>query len=216
MNVVIPILLCFIPLVAFFVCLKLLMPCFKIFKGLIACLLGLFSVIPIAAFQFLLDAQHLFTASSLLTVLVQSLVLNGLIEEAIKMGLLFIVPAKDMELKEFFAYSLLCGLAVGCFESVIYLISGYENVGLRMITAVIIHVTCTGLSGLFVYSVKYKCRKVLPFVLAVLIHGIYNYFAGFSGGIQYFSFIVILFAVIECRVRYKSILEPDETDLPVM
>lgn len=214
MNFIIPIVFCFIPLIAFFICLKLLLSGFKFLKGLIACLLGLFSVIPIAAFQFLLDAQHVFSASTLLTVLLQSIILNGLIEESIKMGLLFIIPSKDMELKEYFAYSLLCGLSVGCFESVIYLISGYENVGLRMITAVIIHVTCTGLSGLFVYSVKNKCRKFLPFLLAVLIHGVYNYFAGFSGGMQYFSFVVILFAVIECRVRYKSILEPDDLELP--
>lgn len=212
MNIFVSIAFCFIPLIAFFICLILLSKHFNFFKGLFACLIGLFSVVPIAAIQFVLDANHLFSATSLGAVLLESIILNGLIEEAIKMGLLFLVPHKKVQLSEFFCYSLLCGLSVGCFESVIYLISGYEHVGLRLITAVIIHLACTGLGGLFVYSIKNKSviqgLKITPFMLAVVIHGIYNYFAGFSGPIKYFSFGVILFALIECRICYKRLSEP--------
>ena len=198
---------CFIPLVAVFICFVLLVPEFKTKWGLLACLLGLLAVIPIAAFQFLIDTYKLLPATSLGLVLLEALILNGLIEESLKMGLLFIMPAKKINLPSFFACALLAGLAVGCFESVIYLISGYENIGLRMVTAVVVHTSCSGLSGLFVYSVHRKPIHVMPFIYAVVLHGIYNYFAGFTTAIRYFSIAVILFTLIECRIWYKNMSE---------
>lgn len=216
MNIIVSVAVCFIPLIAFFICLAILIPGFKFSKGLFSCVLGLISVIPIAAIQFILDKNNLFSAATLGAVLLESLILNGLIEESIKMGLLFLIPHKDAELKDFFAYSLLCGLSVGCFESVIYLISGYENIGLRMVTAVIIHVTCSGLSGLFVYSAKTKKIQCMPFLLSILIHGIYNYFAGFSSTLKFFSIAVILFALIECRLRYTNLRNPPSTEIEVV
>ena len=48
--------------------------------------------------------------------------------------------------------------------------------------------------------------KVLIFVLAVLLHGIYNYFAGFKMDSMFFwfSLVVVLVAVVECRIRYRE------------
>lgn len=207
MNMYASVAVCFIPLVAIFICFVLLVPEFKTKWGLLACLLGLLAVIPIAAFQFLIDTYKLLPATSLGLVLLEALILNGLIEESLKMGLLFIMPAKKINLPSFFACALLAGLAVGCFESVIYLISGYENIGLRMVTAVVVHTSCSGLSGLFVYSVRRKSTHVMPFIYAVVLHGIYNYFAGFTTAIRYFSIAVILFTLIECRIWYKNMSE---------
>src|SRR5574344_447508 len=236
MNIFASVAICFIPLVAFFICVKLLVPQVKISWGLISCLLGLCAVIPIAAIQLFLDKIKFFTTTSLASVLLQALVLNGLIEETIKMLLLFILPAKKIGLSEeprkylpaFFTYALLSGLSVASFESLIYVISGYQNIGLRMATAVVIHTCCAGLSGLFVFSTHLKKMatskttsskkqsandtvslsprlRVIAYIFAVLLHGVYNYFAGFNTSIKYFSFAVILFALIECRVQYKAI-----------
>lgn len=207
MNIVASIAICFIPLIAVFICFAILIKKFKTSWGLLSCLLGLISIIPIAAVQLFLDKSQLIKVTSLGAVLLEDLVLNGIVEESIKMGLLFILPAKKTNLKTFFVYSILCGLSVGCFESLIYLISGYENIGLRMITAVVIHLTCTGLCGLFVYSVRNKIVHVKPLIIAILFHGVYNYFAGFSSSIKYFSYAVILFAIIECRLCYKTLQE---------
>ena len=205
MNIYASIAICFIPLAATFVCFALLVPEFKIRWGLLSCFLGLLAVIPIAAIQFILERIPFFEATSLGIVLLEALILNGLVEEAIKMGLLALLPAKKFELPAFFSYALLSGLAVGCFESVIYLISGYENIGLRMITAVIIHTACAGLSGLFIYSIRTERKHIMPFVYAILFHGIYNYFEGFTTAIHYFSIAVILFALIECRIWYRNL-----------
>ena len=104
---------------------------------------------------------------------------------------------------------MLSGLALGCFESVIYLVSGYENIGLRLVTAVMLHTACAGLGGIFVWSVKNKRTKVLPFIFAIILHGVYNYFAGFSTSIRWFSIVIIVLAFIECRSQAVSVSSED-------
>lgn len=197
--------LCFIPLIAVFICIAVLAKGFKVWKGLFACLLGLAAVLPIAIMQTFVGG--FLSAKNLWGVLLSAIILNGFIEEAIKMALLFIMPAKHTKLHLFFLYSILSGLALGCCETLFYLISGFDSFGLRMVTAVIIHLTCCALDGLFVYSLKTSDFKLSPFFFAVILHGIYNYFAGLWQGTVYFylCFAVILFAIIECRVQYIKI-----------
>ena len=78
----------------------------------------------------------------------------------------------------------------------------YNILFLRMFSSDLIHMFCAGLSGLFVWGFKNKKIYVMPLVYAIFIHGIFNFFNYFNGGIQFFSYVAILFAVIECRVKY--------------
>ncbi|MCQ2241931.1 PrsW family glutamic-type intramembrane protease [Treponema sp.] len=204
---VFPFLICLLPLFAIFTCMLILIKEFKFLSGIFSILIGLFAVIPIAAIQFAIEYYHLVSAHSLSQVLLKSLLINGVIEETIKMLLLFLISKKH-SLSAFFACALLSGLALGCFESMVYLVSGIEHLGLRMLTAVVIHTACAGLSGLFVYSIKNESTKVLSFILAVILHGVYNYFAGFKmdNFFFWFSFVVVLVAVVECRIRYRALV----------
>lgn len=207
MNIYASVAVCFIPLVAVSICLALLIKGLKIRHILLSALLGLLAVIPIAALQMAVDHISFFSAETLASVLIHSLVINGLIEESIKMCLLFFLPAKKYDIWKFLFCAMLSGLALGCFESVIYLVSGYENIGLRLVTAVMLHTACAGLGGLFVWSVRNTKAKLTPFIFAVILHGIYNYFAGFNSGIRWFSLVIILLAFIECRSQGLSITE---------
>ena len=45
--------------------------------------------------------------------------------------------------------------------------------------------------------------------MSILIHGIYDFFAGFQGGFKIFSIFVVLLAIIECRVKYKLLTEDE-------
>lgn len=202
------ILICFIPLIAVYLSFVLLIKGFSWWRGLVACLCGVVAVIPIAGIQFLMQKKGFNSVNSLSMVLLSAIVLNGFVEETIKMAIQFCIPAGKVELKEFFADGILTGLTLACFESLVYLISGYDQIGLRLITAVVIHVTCAGLSSLMVYSIKHDKRAyIIPYIFAVVLHGIYNYFAGFDGWVRYFSIAVILVAVIECATRYGSVKE---------
>lgn len=197
--------LSFFPLIFFCAVLAFTVKGFKSVYGIFACILGLLALIPIEILQFTISPKMNFTDVSM-GLLLKCLVINGLIEETAKMIVLFALPSKKFSKACFFWYSALAGFALGCYELFIYLRLDLQiqNAILRFFTAVIIHSACSALSGLFVYSIKTKKISILPFICAVLFHGIYNYFAGFpkSTVFFYFSFLIILFALIECRSIY--------------
>ncbi|MCR5217802.1 PrsW family glutamic-type intramembrane protease [Treponema sp.] len=203
--------LSFFPVIFFCAVLSLSIKEFKPVYGILACVLGLVALIPIEIIQFTINSNVNFTLASM-QLLLKCLLVNGLVEETAKMAVLFALPAKKLNKASFFWCAALSGLALGCYELFIYLVLNlhFQNALLRFLTAVIIHTACSALSGLFVYSVKAKKFSPFPFICAILFHGIYDYFAGFPKNTVffYFSFIVIIFALIECRAIYFD--KPEE------
>ena len=113
--------------------------------------------------------------------------------------------------------AVLSGFTLGCFETIVYSLAGTGTAPLRMVTSVIVHGSCAALSGLFVFSCRHKSPRAFSYIFAVILHGVYNYFAGFdmSSPFFYMSFAVIAIAVIECRTRYinerKNLLPQEES-----
>ena len=216
MNVYFVLALCFVPYVLLFVISKFFCKV-KVSTCLIASILGLLSVIPIIFLQYIfaevVQVEKKLEIGAFFVLFLSCLIYNGLLEEGIKMVCLFGIPSKKLELKEFFVASLLFGMILGCFESSIYFLQHLQNVNsrggellynilfVRMFSSDLIHTFCAGLSGLFVWGIKNKKFSVMPLVYAIVIHGVFNFFRHFDGGIQYFSYVAILLAVIECRVK---------------
>lgn len=213
--------LCFIPLVAAFIILMLIVPGLKIRYCLWACVLSIVAVVPIAFVQYFVLGLPVFNTNTFASLLVTAIIFNGLIEETVKMLFLTLVPQKKQTLACFFSCCLLFGLTLGCFESVIYFVKRLQEIGLpqdvsaafklifmRMFTAVLIHTFCAGLSGLYLWLFRHQRNNVLPFVWAALLHGIYNFFAAFSSGYRWFSVVAIVFALLECRIWYKATSQP--------
>lgn len=198
------VLLCFLPLILCFCVFCLAVDGFKLRYGLWSSLLGLLSVVPIALVQFLILSLPIFTSNTLASVLVTAMVFNGLVEEGLKMLCMLLLPSRKTEFPVFFCMALLTGLALGCFETVIYLFAGQQEIGVRMATAVLIHVFCAGLSGIYVWLFRQRRTRTSPFVLAAVLHGAYNFFAGFSGGYRWFSVLAIAMAALECRIWYAK------------
>ncbi len=217
--------LCFIPLLiavlVFTFAFKV-----KITHQLIAVLLGLAAVLPISFIQYFIpDFSGLFN-SPILFSLLQSLIIYGLIEEAFKALLLLPLPHKiydeNENLRDFLLLSFVMGLSLGCFESVVYYFDHlqianskgatllYGQIALRIFTSDIIHMMCTGLCGLFIFSCRKKPGRISFFVIAVLLHGIYDFFAGFSGSLRWFSIAVVLMSIAECRIKYSTLKNTDK------
>ncbi len=195
---------CFAPLILCFFVFCMAVRNFKFLYGLWASVLGLVSVIPIALAQFFILNLPVFTANTLISVLVTAMIFNGLVEESLKMLCMLLLPSKKVDFPVFFCMALLLGLALGCFETVIYLFAGQQEIGLRLVTAVLIHMFCAGLSGIYVWSFRQRKTKTMPFVLAAVLHGVYNFFAGFSGGYWWFSVVAIAMAALQCRIWYTK------------
>lgn len=221
MSIILPVILCFIPLIAAFL---LFILAFKI-KGLhltIAVLLGLAAVLPISVIQFFLPSFDILTETPILREILKSLLLYGLVEEILKCVFILPLPKKDKSALEFLLLSFTMGLALGCFESVVYYLDHlqiannrsatllYGPIFLRILSSDLIHMTCTGLCGLFIYSIRNKPVCVTSIISAVLLHGIYDFFAGFQNGLRWFAIFAILLAFAECRLKYASITSPQE------
>lgn len=167
-------------------------------------LLGLAALIPAAILQVIFPP---IAYTSLLMVLLSALLLNGLIEEGVKAGLLFAFPVSKVSLKQFFIYSLLAGLCFGCFEAIVYVVTGSQHIELRFLTAVIIHTLCSGMGGLFVWTCVKKQCKISIILNSIIIHGVYNFFAGFTGLFWWFSLVAMLFGFMQVRNYYRRIQE---------
>ena len=217
--------LCFVPLILAIVIFttgyKL-----KLTHQLIAVFLGLIAVLPISFIQFFLPELPGIGFSPILHALLKSLLLYGLVEELFKTLILIFLPKKNLteacESREFLQLAFVAGLALGCFESVVYYFDHlqiansrgatllYGQIAVRIFTSDIIHMMCTGLCGLFIYTCRNKPTRVSFLIVAVLLHGVYDFFAGFAGNIRWFSVAVVLMAIAECRIKYTSLQNNDE------
>ena len=218
LSIVLPIILCFIPLITGFLIFTF---AFKLNAGhlSIAVLLGLAAVLPISVIQFFLPSLNILTSMPLLREILKSLFLYGLVEEALKCIFLLPLPKKDKPALEFLLLAFTMGLALGCFESIVYYLDHlqmannrsatllYGQIFARIFSSDIIHMTCTGLCGLFIYSIRNKRTTVSCLLSAVFIHGVYDFFAGFQNALRWFAVAAILLAIVECRLKYSSLIQ---------
>lgn len=208
--------LCFLPLIISFVLFASIFK-IKVTHELIAILLGLAAVFPISVIQYFLPEVPILRTMPILKSLLKSLFIYGLVEEIIKMVLVLPLPHKNYSILHFLLLSFLMGLAVGCFESLVYFLDKlqiansrgasllYGQIFVRIISSDLIHMTCTGLGALFITSCRNKPKNFLILLAAISIHGFYDFFAGFHNGLKWFSIPVILLGIVECRIKYSSV-----------
>lgn len=208
----------FIPLVLFLALSKILNSSFKLRYGILSCALGLLTIFPASFIQLFLFKLEIFSGTTFASVMITAIIFNGLIEESIKMLFLCALPQKKQVLSAFFCCAVIYGLAVGGFESVVYIIRKFQEITLssgsqiitnllvkRIFSAQAIHVFCAALSSLYLWDFRHGISKnFMPFVFAVLLHGIYNFFAGFTSAFHWLSLVAIVFAAVECRIFYLS------------
>ena len=219
--------LCFVPLLFAF-CLFTFVFKLKISHQLLAILLGLAIVFPISVIQYVVPTTNVFQNMPIVGTMLKSLIIYGLVEELFKTIVLVPVLSTKSIKEEYSALQLLflsflLGLSLACFESLVYLFDRlqiannrgaqvlYHLVFLRIFTTDLIHMACAGLCGLFVISKRYDNNKskISYLFLAILLHGIYDFFAGFQNNLKYFSYFVVLLALIECRVKYTALTKKE-------
>ena len=219
--------LCFVPLLFAF-CLFTFVFKLKISHQLLAILLGLIIVFPISVIQYVVPTTNVFQNMPIVGTMLKSLIIYGLVEELFKTIVLVPVLSTKSIKEEYSAIQLLflsflLGLSLACFESLVYLFDRlqiannkgaqllYHHIFLRIFTSDLIHMSCAGLCGLFVISKRYNNNKskISYLFLAILLHGIYDFFAGFQNNLKYFSYFVVLLALIECRVKYTALTKKE-------
>lgn len=202
-------------------------------KILFACLLGLLAIIPSFILQVLLPK---FQFSHPLWFLLHAIFVTGLIEEGSKALAFWFFPVKflsrkkslrenDLEdgekkSKRFFKtqagalvfYAFFLGLSFGLYELIVYFISGVGFLSLRFFTTVIFHALSAVLDAFFIVSWKKKKLWLSPFIFSVLMHGLYNFFASFTGFIWWFSIFVLVLTFLQMIYVYKACSEKEKIE----
>jgi len=220
-QLVLPVLICFIPVVI----------CFFIFKQFqikavhlfAAILLGLAAILPISFLQFWIPDPKATIINPIIYSLLKSLIIFGLVEEAFKALLIWPLPGKKEETPlKFMLIAFMFGISLGCFESVVYYLDRlqmslsrggsllYTQIFIRLFSSDIIHMTCAGLGGLFVYTAVNKAPKFQFFMYAFVLHGLYDFFAAFQNNLKWFAIPVIMLAIMECRIKYTTLVPSEE------
>lgn len=219
---------CFLPLMIFLIFTSSYIK-LKLSKSFLTILLSLIAVLPISLIQFFFLNANIFSTQTILVILLKSILIYGLIEEGLKFCILFLLPKNNLLSNKvdsneesplpFLFLSFLLGLTIGCFESVIYFfdnlaksqeIGGEFLFGLifvRIFSSVIIHTSCAGLCGLFIYAKRQKKIKISMLIYPILLHGLYDFFACFQNSLRLFAIPVVILAIMECRIKYKSITD---------
>ncbi len=217
MNVYIGLIICFLPFILLFTGCAVFAKS-KVLYLAIASLLGLIAVLPVSFIQFWMEDvfSNLLNKNGLISMFLKALIINGLLEEGLRLIFMAFIPAKKNSLKQFFLLSLLSGMCLGCFESMVYLLQNLQSNQLmggqflwslifsRIFTSDLLHMFCAGLCGLFIWSCKNKKIDFGSLVFAVLIHGIYDFFSYFNNGMYWFCIVALLLCIIECRVHYTK------------
>lgn len=219
MNVYAAIILCFIPFVTVFLLLKIFIDEISLVKELIACALGLLALIPITVLQYSFGDFFSIKGQMFFALILRAIFLYGLIEEGFKCASLFLMPIKKISLKEMFCYGLISGLFLGCFESVIYVLSSIQKASvhsgeillyliyIRTFTSMVVHAFTAGLLAMFTYSVKNKIVRVSAVIYPIILHGLYDFFTIMPKPMNFFAYIIILLLILECRISYVRIKE---------
>ena len=220
MSLILPLILCFLPLIAGVLIFVLAFKS-KISHIFISILLGLVAVFPISFIQFFIPDFTFLSSSPILKTLLQSLILYGLTEEILKTLLIWPIPKKDKSVFDFLLLAFTFGLSLGCFESVVYYLDHLQmannrgatllfgTIFARIFSSDIIHMTCSGLCGLFIFSIKEKQPRLSCLFSAIFLHSFYDFFAGFQNNLHWFSIFVILLSIVECRIKYSSFAPSD-------
>lgn len=106
-------------------------------------------------------------------------------------------------------YAFFLGLSFGLYELIVYFISGVGFLSLRFFTTVIFHALCAVLDAFFIVSWKKKKLWLSPFIFSVLMHGLYNFFASFTGFIWWFSIFVLVLTFLQMIYVYKACSEKE-------
>lgn len=213
--------LCFVPVVVLLSFFIFFVDSRRFHLYAISIALALAAVIPASLIQYAAGAVPFFSAGTFLSLLCGSLILNGLVEESVKFGFECLIPRKRMEFTLFFCCILLFGLTVGSFESIIYTLGKIQAdvrhmgqtaavrlIFRRMVSAQLVHLFCSALSGFSVWSLGGGQRKIRALVSAVLLHGMYDFFMSFGKSFRFFAFAAIVFALVEIRQFYRETKYP--------
>ncbi len=154
--------------------------------------IGFLAVLPAAVLELLIESFPLFS-SPLLRILFRAFVVAALVEEMVKLKVVqtFVLSRPEFdEYSDGMIYTIAASLGFAFFENIFYSFGPPAVLLIRGITSVPLHASASGVMGYYLGISKFERAgaEKRGLLLAVLLHGFYDFFL-FLGG--WISFLVL-------------------------
>ena len=191
--------ICFIPLIITVGIILFADKQIHFFKIVAAIVTGFAVFFPITIIQTLFTSFNLFAKNpeNIFSLFLLCLFLNGFMEEGLKAAFLFFLRPAKLTQKTLFRLAVVCGITAGCAEALIYLKYGLSLIVVRFM-AILLHGLCAGLSSFSFKTADKESKNLLPILLSVLIHGLYDFFCSLGGYYMIFAVVCVFFLGFQC------------------
>ncbi len=176
-------------------------------------LLGFAAVLPAVFLEIFLSP--FLTGNSLLTdSLYKAFLIAAVVEEGIKLSVvrIFIINRKEFdEVADGIVYTITVSLGFAFFENLFYSFGSLAVLIIRGVSAVPLHATASGIMGYFIGKSKFqgKGNILAGFVLAVLIHGLYDFFLFYGGSLSFMVIPLLIISGAALLKLYRKALAED-------
>ncbi|MBI9105021.1 MAG: PrsW family intramembrane metalloprotease [Spirochaetales bacterium] len=159
--------------------------------------IGFFSVLPAIVLELVLNRVSVLS-DGLGGAAIDAFLVAGLVEESIKLAVIMIFIFKRDEFDEVhdgIVYMITASMGFAFFENIMYSFGSSAIILIRGVTAVPLHAIASGIMGYYIGKTKCGDKNYIAkgLLLAVLIHGTYDFFL-FTGGA--FIFLVLPLLII--------------------
>ncbi len=174
---------------------------------------GFLSVLPAIVIEMLV-LQFFPARFSTVNIILRAFIVAGLVEEGIKLKTVLIVayPSKNFdEVTDGIVYTITASLGFALFENIFYSFGPVSTLLLRAVTAIPLHATASGIMGYYIGKSKFGSSnlKYKGLFIAVLIHGLYDFFLFYGSWLPVLIIPLLIIAGIALSNLYKSALQDD-------
>jgi RsiW-degrading membrane proteinase PrsW (M82 family) len=178
-------------------------------------LLGIAIVFPAALIELLLDAS-IVTDVPILRNLFRAFIVAAFVEEGLKYlvvkNFVFDRPEFD-ELTDGIIYTITASLGFAFFENLFYSVGSPVTLIIRGFTAVPLHAAASGIMGYYMGVGKFQNAVALQqgLLMAVLIHGLYDFFLFQGGMLSLLVIPLLIIAFVRLLKLYRRAADADST-----
>ncbi len=183
---------------------------FLIFKVFLS---GFIIVIPAIVIELVLGALGA-RFSGIYYLLIRAFIIAGLVEEGLKLGIIktYVFPKSDFdEAADGIVFTITASMGFAFFENILYIDAPPSLMILRGFTAVLLHASASGIMGYYIgmskFNTDYSIYK--GFFIAVLIHGLYDFFLFTGTWTAYLIIPLLLTSIIILLILFRMALKDD-------
>lgn len=175
--------------------------------------IGFFSIFPAIIIEMILEPMTLFS-SGLQSIFARAFIVAALVEEGIKLAVvrayIYNKPEFD-EITDGITYTIAASMGFACFENILYSTGELSTVLLRAFTAVPLHAIASGVMGYYIGFSKFSGTNqiVKGLLLAILIHGLYDFFLFTNSILGYLVLLLLLAGWIFLKRLHRQAMQLD-------